>query len=56
MSLSKIAVKVGLALGALCAAAVLAGVGVAGSVTSADGDTPPETTAPATTDGHPWHG
>jgi hypothetical protein len=60
MSLSRIAVKVGLSLGALCAAAVLTGIAGGGAVASADGDgdgpPPPATTAPATTEGHPWHG
>ena len=56
MSKSAVITKLGVAAGALCAAAVLAGIGSTGVVTSADGDTPPETTAPATTDGHPWHG
>jgi hypothetical protein len=59
MSFSAAATKVGLSLGALCAAAVLAGFGAVNSVNSADGDDtppPPETTAPATTEGHPWHG
>jgi hypothetical protein len=58
MSVSAAATKVALSIGALCAAAVLAGLGAANSVTSADDGTtpPPETTAPATTEGHPWHG
>ena len=59
MSLSTIATKVGLAIGALCAAAVLTGLAAAGATNSADGDgttPPPETTAPLTTEGHPWHG
>ena len=56
MSLSTIATKVGLAIGALCAAAVLAGAGATGTLTSADGDDTPPPPPPATTEGHPWHG